>query len=140
MAIKQVFKSSISNMTYVLPKGKACHFINFEYHTDRKEEIEHLKEEIANGHPHIFIDENKKEIDTNLDPLADMKRRIIEEYEADKKRAADAKGKDFGKNDAATGNKGIGTSASVGDGAAGSSSGSQVNESAGARLASLKTK
>lgn len=81
MQIKQVFKSTISSCKYIFKSGKEASFINSEYYTDDDVEISELTKEINLKHPHIFRDENKLTVDTdNLDPLAYIKKKAIEEY------------------------------------------------------------
>ena len=81
MAIKQVFYCAMPSCNYLFKNGKPAIFINHEYLTDIKSEIEELDAEIAIGHPHIKRDELKKEVDdTKLDPLAAVKAQAIREY------------------------------------------------------------
>jgi hypothetical protein len=83
MAIKSLFKSRIPFIQYFFKSGKQAAFLNGEFITDTPSEVEELNLEVASGHPHIFIDEDKKTVDTNhLDPLDEIRRKAVEEYKA----------------------------------------------------------
>jgi hypothetical protein len=60
------------------------------YTTDVPFEIEELDAEIATRHPHIFIDESMREIDSaKVDPIAALREKIIAEYKATMAAATD---------------------------------------------------
>ena len=88
MSLKTVFLSSIQNMQYVFPNGKAAIFTNGQFITDVESEIAHLKDEIRNGIPHISQDPDasKQVIDTTLqdrirDAQAAVTLQIMKEHE-----------------------------------------------------------
>lgn len=135
MAIKKVFKSKIQSCNYVFKSGKQASFIAGKYLTDIDTEIEELEAEIKSGHPHIFIDANEKEVDTEkLDPLEEIKRKAIAEYLEAQKKAVDPSN-DMGSTDQSGKLEGIANSSS-GAQLATNSNGAGV----GARLANVKSK
>lgn len=70
MAILQIFKSKVSSVSYFFKNGKQAAFINGKFITDIESEIEELMTEIGeigsdkSKHPHLYIDPNEKELDT----------------------------------------------------------------------------
>lgn len=83
MATLRVFKSSIPSITVILGNGKPCIFVQGVYRTAIQGEIDLFESEIAQGHPHLFIDPNEREIDsTMIDPMNAMRAKIIAEYVA----------------------------------------------------------
>lgn len=85
---KKVFKSRIPSCRYVFKDGKHAPFIGGEYYTSDTTEIAELKAEIAANHPFLFIDENKKEIDTDkIDPIEEIRRKAVEDYIASQKQS-----------------------------------------------------
>lgn len=132
MKMKRVFKSTFQSHIYLFGShkdstsinGKPAHFINFEYITDNPQEIIELEEQITVGHPHIYIDENRKEIAVNPeDPINVIRRKAVEDYL--KAQMADAvnPSNDRGETDQTAKLVGIGNTASVAPAAAGSVSG-----------------
>ncbi len=97
--MKRVFFNSLGNCRYSFKSGKEAIFLNGEYLTDSPIEIYELKEEILAGHPHIYINPDKVEIDTVFrDPMdvirAQVRLELLKEQAAIKN--AD---QDFGKSD-----------------------------------------
>lgn len=101
MTILAVFKSHVPNIGYIFKNGKTAPFINGKYITELQTEIDELKAEIGNyinpvindknqvvshdgidvsnnlgagksNHPHIYIDPDEKEIDTNAPTALDL--------------------------------------------------------------------
>lgn len=67
MAIKKVYKSTMPSLNYVTRLGRNVNFgIHQKVETDHPQEIEELEREVANKHPHIYIDPNETEVDTTL--------------------------------------------------------------------------
>lgn len=86
----RVFKSTIPSVNYLFTNGKPAIFVNGTYRTDADWEITELEKEIALKHPHIYIDANEREIDSELvDPMANLRHRIIQEYLAKQAAATD---------------------------------------------------
>lgn len=83
------FSSTIKSCRMVMPDGRGISFVNGVYTTDREDEIVFLKTEIKNRHPHIS--EGAQLTAEDLDPMAALKRKIIEDYEREK-----ALGRDMG--------------------------------------------
>jgi hypothetical protein len=81
MAIKRVFKTTLGSSRYVFTSGKEAAFVGGEYLTDIASEIETLEQEIAAGHPHIYVDSAKATVDTdNMDPLEQIRQKAIADY------------------------------------------------------------
>ena len=98
--ILSVFKSRLPALTYLFGNGKPAIFVHGVYRTANAGDIEVLKWEIAQGHPHIWIDPNEAEISSDMvDPMAFMRAKIIAEYLA-KERAALDTSNDRGTSDA----------------------------------------
>jgi len=77
------FFSRIPSVKYIFTNGKEAHFINGRFTTDVVGEIEQLNAEIAEGHPHLFTKPEALTITVaDLDPLAEIKRKAIEEHMA----------------------------------------------------------
>lgn len=89
MAIKKVYHCRLNSCNFVFSDGHSAPFVQHMYYTDNVKEIEELDAEVAVGHPHIYINENFTQVDTDkLDPFADIKKKAIEEYIAAQKAAA----------------------------------------------------
>lgn len=88
----RLFKCAVPSCKYLFQDGHAAYFTEGRYATQDEKEIEELEAEIKAKHPHIYIDANEKETDAAvLDPMSNLKKRIIEEYLKDQ-----AAGKDMG--------------------------------------------
>lgn len=88
MTTLTVFKSTFPNITFIFPTGKLAVFSHGVYRTDIPYEIEQLTEEINKNHPHIFIDENEKTIESELlDPMVALKEKLRAEIIAEQKAA-----------------------------------------------------
>lgn len=96
MALKQVFKSQVISCRYIFgdegpSKGKVAPFVNFMYLTNVPEEIAELNKQIElTPHGLIYRDPDFLETDSDADPIAEFKAKVIAEYEANKQRALDA--------------------------------------------------
>lgn len=67
-------------MGYVFRSGRAVHFVNGEFATSNKTEIEELTAECEAGHPCYYIDNEAKTVDSAaLDPMAALKAKWKEE-------------------------------------------------------------
>ena len=83
MTTLTLFKSHSPAIGYVFRSGRTIHFVNGEFATSNKKEIEELTEECENGHPCFYIDATATTIDSEtLDPLASLKAKIREEERA----------------------------------------------------------
>ena len=90
MATKNRFFSRIPSCKYIFKNGKEAAFVGGIFDTDIPQEVAELEAEVAAGHPQIFIDPDQFVIDTaQIDPLAEIKRKAIEEYLAAQKAASD---------------------------------------------------
>lgn len=128
--VMRVFKSRIGTCNYPFASsGKLAHFIRGEYLTDLPNEINELESEIRQGHPHIYIDEKKREIDILADPLDGVRKKAIADYIAEQDEAKrKALGKELGDTEVGkvAGNVGIGTTANAGTGAATTPAGAKL--------------
>ena len=80
MAILTLFKSHAPSMGYVFRSGRTVHFVNGEFATSNKTEIEELTFECESGHPCYYIDSEQTQVDsTALDPMAALKAKWKEE-------------------------------------------------------------
>jgi hypothetical protein len=81
------FKSTIPSCKFILGNGKNANFVGGIYRTDLEHEVAELKKEVELGHP--FIDYLGQISAADLDPVAILKRRAVEEYLAAQKAAID---------------------------------------------------
>lgn len=83
MSSKQ-FHQYFSNrmrLTIVTPRGKQLYFNGFTYVTDKADEIEFLDGEIAAGNKMLYVKEEQKVVTAEqLDPVAAIKKKAVEEY------------------------------------------------------------
>ena len=83
-----VFFNRIPNASVIYPDGSSAVFLGGKYVTDDEAKAGFLLQEIKKGNMYLHIDEAKfEQTAAELDPIAEMKARIIAEYEA--KKAAD---------------------------------------------------
>lgn len=83
MSVANLFKSRASVMGYVFKNGKSIHFVDHNYTTTAQSEIDELNEEVANGHPDIYVDKDMVTVDTTmLSPMAVLRAKIREEERA----------------------------------------------------------
>ncbi len=81
MTTLRVFKSTIPSVNFIFANGKPAIFQQGVFRTAVDWEIAVLEAEIAAGHPHIYIDEAEREIDSELvDPMNALRAKIIGEY------------------------------------------------------------
>lgn len=78
MSTLRVFKSTIPSVNFILPNGKPIIFQQGVYYTDNEQDISHLDYEIKQGHPHIYVDPEMREIDSEmLDPVKAMQKKVL---------------------------------------------------------------
>ena len=91
MAASKVFHKFCSNLPsskYVFRSGKVANFVGGQYLTTVQAEIDELNAEIEAGHPHMYVDTNETTVDSeSLDPLAKLRKSIIEQYIKDQQKA-----------------------------------------------------
>jgi hypothetical protein len=80
---KALFFCSIPYSNYVFPNGKYAYFIDGKFVTDIVSEIEHLENEIANGHPCIFVKEAERTVEVFADPIVALRAKIEKEIRAE---------------------------------------------------------
>lgn len=96
MAIKQVFKSQMASCSYAFSKGGIAYFNNYRYLTNKLAEIEELNAVILDGSNQIYIDENEKELDADVNPMETLKAAIIAEFLAKQKELTENPDRDLG--------------------------------------------
>lgn len=85
-----VYKSTFPSINYLFKNGKAAIFVQGAYRTNVAWEIQELEAEVANNHPHIFVDAKEKTIEARLvDPMEALKDKIIKEHMENLARATD---------------------------------------------------
>lgn len=113
------FYSRIHNSTHIFPDGTLAAFTGGRYTTDDEQKAAHLRAEIKSGNQYLFLDEEKQVLtEAELDPMAELKARIIAEYEA--KKASDTSN-DMGESD--SGKLNVADTSSIAQAAMGSDSG-----------------
>lgn len=87
-----IFYSTIQSVktitdTIVTVAGRSIHksdtisFVNGRYVTDNEEHIKFLMDEIAQGHPHIYIKKGQEQqLASELDPIAMLKKKHYKEF------------------------------------------------------------
>jgi hypothetical protein len=89
MAIVNQYFCTLPSSQYVFKTGKVAAFIGGTYRTDIETECAELDAEIKTGHPHIYVTDEKTVDTTKLDPMANLKEKIIADYLATQARAVD---------------------------------------------------
>lgn len=113
MPMLKLYKSRLMSSKVIFTTGKELLFVNGRYPTDDEDEIKFLDAEIRNRHPHIYIDEKEKQVDSDrLDPLEEIKRRAVEEY-LEKQKEMSTSNRDMGTTDQSGKLEGILTSDNV---------------------------
>jgi hypothetical protein len=85
---KQVnlYFTRMPNSKYIFGNGAEAHFTGNRYATDDPKKIVELDNEVALNHPFIFTDPDNLVVDeSSLDPMHELKEKIIAEYEAKNK-------------------------------------------------------
>lgn len=78
MSTLRVYKSTFPYINFVLPNGKQLIFQNGHFYTDQENEIAILDQEIKLGHPHIFVDPQNMEVDSeDIKPGAAAKKNVL---------------------------------------------------------------
>ena len=81
MAVEKLFKSRMLSCQYFFEDGARADFVSGRYSTADDAKIAQLELEIKNNHPHIYVDDNEVEVDTDkLDPLEHLRAKFIAEY------------------------------------------------------------
>jgi len=84
MAILKIFKNRILNCAYHFKDGTQASFLNGKFATDVKARIEELMNEVETNHPHIYIDPNEAEVDSEaLSPMEVIRKEAYERAKAD---------------------------------------------------------
>lgn len=113
MAILKVFKSHIPSCSFFTSKGMQVPFIQGKFTTGNEEVIAELEQEIKSGHPHLYIDENEKEVDTEaLSPLELIKQEAYEQAKRDLLKQM-SENRDFGNHNVNPSAAGLATSSTI---------------------------
>lgn len=85
-----VYKSRIPSVNYSFKDGHTAPFNAGVFRTSNANEIAELDAEIKNGHPHLYVDPAEATVASNMvDPMAQLRARIIAEYKASEAAAID---------------------------------------------------
>lgn len=92
MAMAKVYKNRVPNCKVFHPKGRQITFIGGKHITQVKTDIDYLQSLVDEGDPHVYVDPEEHEVDTEeLTPegrMAKIKREAIEEFLAAQAAAA----------------------------------------------------
>lgn len=78
-----VFYSTLPSVNYIFKNGKPAIFIDKVFRTAIESEIAELTQEVADGHPHIYIKEDEKTVQSDmLDPMNVLRERFFKEFQA----------------------------------------------------------
>ena len=90
MSIAKIYKATLPSVNYIFKNGKPAIFVQGKYATSVSAEIDELDGEIALGHPHIFVDPNEAEIDSEaLSPIEALTAKIRADLMAEMAKAVD---------------------------------------------------
>jgi hypothetical protein len=79
----RLYKATLPSINYVFRNGKPAIFVQGRFSTGVPDEIAELDDEIAKGHPHIFVDAEEKEISSVfVDPIQALRSKIEAEVRA----------------------------------------------------------
>lgn len=130
--VKKVFKARIPSVNYIFKNGKPAIFIAGRFLTDIPAEIKELEEEIALGHPHIYVDDNEETVEA-ADPgelMMGLREKFFKEFQEAHQRALNPDN-DMGSTDQVPLNPAsstdVATAAAGGDGSAGAKTISLAN-------------
>lgn len=78
MSTLRVYRSTIPSVNVIMPNGKPLIFQNGYFYTDNEQDIAYLDYEIKLGHPHIYINPDQVEIQSeDLDPVNALKKGVV---------------------------------------------------------------
>jgi len=149
MAILKVFKSYLGNSSFFFKDGKQAAFLGGRFVTGVESEIAELQNLVDNHHPHIYVDAQDSEVDSEaLTPMeqlkADIRAQVLAELKTsgvmDTTKVSESDNGNFAASLTTSANVSEGAAASNGDGvAANPSTGTPSTADAiTAKLASLK--
>lgn len=82
--IRQIFKSHLPSVNFFFSNGMQGAFMMGRFETAIPSQIAELTKEVEHGHPHIYIDQAEKEIDTEAPtPLEVLRKEMYEQARAD---------------------------------------------------------
>lgn len=82
--IRQIFKSHLPSVNFFFANGMQGAFMLGRFETAIPSQIAELTKEVEHGHPHIYIDQAEKEIDTEAPtPLEVLRKEMYEQARAD---------------------------------------------------------
>lgn len=80
---KRLYWATMPFLNYVFKKGKMAIFKHHRYATDNPAEIAELDEEVAAGHPQIYIKEDQKYLTAEMeDPMKALRAKFFAEFQA----------------------------------------------------------
>ena len=87
---KRLYWATMPFLNYVFKKGKMAVFKHHRYATDIPAEIEELEAEIAGGHPQIYIKEDQKFLNAEMeDPMKALRAKFFAEFQAQQAKFVD---------------------------------------------------
>ena len=138
--ISKIFKCHLQSCNYFFAGGKQAPFMMGQYVTAIESEIAELTKEVTNGHPHIYIDANECEIDSEaLTPMELLRIEMYEKAKADLL-ASGAMSAVVSESSSAPAALSFANTTSVQEGAAGSNGDAVGMVSVTSKLSSLKGK
>ena len=89
--------STRPRLSIVMKSGTIIRFVGGQYVTDVPDEIDFLNEQVAAGHSMIYVKKGNETVtQEQLDPMAAIKKKAVEEYLAQQQKQQDAS-RDMGK-------------------------------------------
>lgn len=89
---KRLYWATMPFLNYVFKKGKMAVFKHHRYATDNPVEIAELDEEIAAGHPQIYVKEDQKYLTAEMeDPMKALRAKFFAEFQAQQAAFVDPK-------------------------------------------------
>ena len=86
-----VFYCTIPNSTFIFTDGTLAPFTGGRYVTDDEEKAYQLNKEIAAGNNHFYVNKEKLKVtEEELDPMAEYKAKVIEDFLAKQAKPIDA--------------------------------------------------
>ena len=117
--MKHAYHNSLGSCKFIFKDGTEAPFTGGHYFTDDPDKIRELDNEVRLGHPHIYIDQSARTVNTAIvDPLDEVRRQAVED--ALRRQAAISKANNMGNTEFSGKVEGIGNSDTVGAAASGS--------------------
>lgn len=101
MSESKLYKATLPSINYIFKNGKPAIFVRGRFSTDVPAEIEELDDEIAKGHPHLYVDKDEPvaEVPVTGNLLAGLRAQLEAEIRAEMQ-AANSLSNDMGTTEA----------------------------------------